>query len=49
MVSDLDVRAKSEEGERRVILTCEDGGDFPGSLDDLIVQPQLDRGLTTSR
>jgi hypothetical protein len=38
VVSDLNVRTESEEGERRVTASCEDGGDFPGSWDDLIVR-----------
>jgi hypothetical protein len=38
VVSDLNVCAESEEGERRVVINCEDGGDFPGSWDDLILR-----------
>lgn len=38
VVSDLDVCAESEEGERRILIRCEDGGDFPGSWDDLVVR-----------
>lgn len=38
VVNDLNIRAEGEAGERRVIITCEGGGDFPGSWDDLIVR-----------
>jgi hypothetical protein len=38
VVSDLNVRAESEQGERHVVISCEDGGDFPGSWDDLVVR-----------
>jgi hypothetical protein len=37
VVSDLNVCAESDAGERRIVVRCEDGGDFPGSWDDLVV------------
>jgi hypothetical protein len=38
VVSDLNICAESAEGERRIVIRCEDGGDFPGSWDDLVIR-----------
>ena len=38
VVSDLNIAADSIDGERRIVIRCEDGGDFPGSWDDLVLR-----------
>jgi hypothetical protein len=37
VVSDLNVSHREEEGKVKVLIRCEDGGDFPGDWDDLKV------------
>lgn len=37
IVNDLNVRSEMDGDRRRVIIKCEDGGDFPGDWDDLVV------------
>jgi hypothetical protein len=37
IVNDLNVRSEASDGERRITVHCEDGGDFPGDWDDLVV------------
>jgi hypothetical protein len=37
IVNDLNVRSEVEDGGCKVTVQCEDGGDFPGDWDDLVV------------
>lgn len=37
IVNDLNVRSEVVDGECRISIRCEDGGDFPGDWDDLVV------------
>lgn len=37
IVNDLNVHSELAEGECKIQIRCEDGGDFPGDWDDLVV------------
>jgi hypothetical protein len=38
IVNDLNIRSEfAEDGAGKVVIHCEDGGDFPGDWDDLVV------------
>jgi hypothetical protein len=37
IANDLNVTEQSENGSCRVTICCEDGGDFPGDWDDLVL------------